>query len=260
MAFIVASIFLLGLAVGSFLNVVILRGSERKSLGGRSQCVSCKKTLSWYELIPIVSFVIQKGRCRSCGAVLSLQYPLVELGTGVAYAVAASQIGSFDPAGLIIFAGLLIVIATAIVIIVSDFRWQIIPNGAVLTLFLIGVLLAIFRLFQTQSGTASVPDLVWNVGAAVVITLFFAALWFFSRGRWMGFGDVKLIFATSLIVGFPASALLFSFWLGGIFGLFLLLTRKSGLKSVMPFGPFILMGAILGYFFADYVISFIVII
>jgi prepilin signal peptidase PulO-like enzyme (type II secretory pathway) len=263
--------FVLGLAVGSFLNVVILRGIEKQSFRGRSQCLSCKKTLSWYELIPVVSFLIQKGRCRTCGAVLSFQYPLVELGTGILYVTAAYYVlgreaskymESLSPSTVASLLLVLVAIAAALVIIVVDLRSQIIPNGAALTLFITGILFTVIRLFQTNSGTEVVLDLIWNIGAAGIIALFLAALWFFSRGTWMGFGDVKLIFATSLIVGFPASvaALLFAFWLGGAFGIVFLLAQRLNLHSRMPFGPFIIVGAVLAYFFTDYILTLVIVI
>jgi len=251
---VVAATFLLGLVVGSFLNVVILRGAKGEKFSGRSRCESCGRQLTTLELIPVLSFLIQKARCRSCGTVLSWQYPLVELGTGILYAAGAWYFFGSQPIlfFLLAFAG----IAAGVVILVSDFRYQIIPNGAVFILLLVGVAALALRLFQTKSNT-SVPDLVWNmsldVETALLLAFFLASLWFFSKGAWMGFGDAKLIFATSLIVGFPASiaAFLFSFWLGGIVGIVLLLSRRKTLKSHIPFGPFILLGTVAAYFFAE---------
>lgn len=250
---IAAFAFLLGLVVGSFINVVIRRGERGEKLTGRSHCESCGKTLSFSELIPVLSFLIQKGRCRSCGSGFSWQYLVVELGTGISYALAAWFFPDLSPdsasflLGLAAFLG----IGAAVVIAVNDIRSHIIPNGAVLILFLIGVYQT---LYQASPGIF-VPGFAWyklmyDVNAAIGVSLFLALLWFFSEGRWMGFGDVKLIFATSLILGFPLSfiAFLMAFWTGGLFGIILLISRQKTPQSHIPFGPFILLGATLTYF------------
>lgn len=239
-------IFCLGLIIGSFLNVYILRSAKGESFGGRSRCPHCKKILSFTELIPIASFLFQKGRCRSCGAVLSLQYPLVELGTAAAYAgvfffMRNALVFSFP--SLLLLLGLFIGSAAIIAIFVTDLRFTIIPNGALFLLFLIA--LALLFLQPRHIGK--------TVGAAFVFSLFLFFLWFFSKGKWMGFGDVKLIFVTSLLLGYPASliAFLFSFWLGGIAGIALLVSGSKSLKSKIPFGPFILAGTLLAYFLRE---------
>lgn len=242
--------FLFGLSVGSFLNVVILRSHRGEKISGRSYCESCKTTLSVKELIPVFSFLIQKGRCRTCGAALSWQYPLVELGSALLFAAAMwyflPQL-SLDIQSFLFLFALSVGLGAAIVIFVSDLRFEIIPNGAVLTLLILGFIAVLYR---TKSGTG---DVVWDFAASLIFSLFLASLWFFSQGRWMGFGDVKLIFATSLLLGFPASivAFLYSFWIGGIIGVILLCSGLRTLKHHIPFGPFIVIGSLLAYFTAD---------
>lgn len=238
-------VFLLGLTAGSFLNVAILRGAEGKTLGGRSRCDSCGRVLSALELLPVISFVLQKGRCRHCGAVLSWQYPLVELGAAAGFV-----------AGAMLFSGswtiflVLIGISAAIIIFVSDLRFKIIPNGAVLILILLGTAAVASRVWaEDRYWRAAYYDLA----AAVIFAMIFGALWLFSRGKWMGLGDAKLIFPTSLLLGFPASlaAFLFAFWLGGIAGVLLIAFSRKTLKSRVPFGPFILAGGVMAYFFSQ---------
>ena len=237
--------FLLGLVVGSFLNVLIIRGYREEKPNGRSRCMRCGKILKVRELIPVLSFLAQKGRCRSCGIVLSWQYPLVELATAVLfafstwYALETSKYLNIE--AFVVILASWVIISAAIHIFVTDLRWQIIPNGAVLVLLIVAVIL-----LETRSATI-VVDLV----SSLIIALFLTALWFFSKGRAIGFGDVKLIFATSLLLGFPSSvvAFLFSFWLGGLIGILLLATRQKKLKNRIPFGPFILVGTALAYFF-----------
>ncbi|MFY9463085.1 MAG: prepilin peptidase [Candidatus Sungiibacteriota bacterium] len=256
----------IGLVIGSFLNVVILRGARGEGLGGpprrgspwariahlggRSRCDHCGAKLRARELIPVISFLWQKARCRSCGTVLSWQYPLVEAGTALAFLFLAWRFfpavaGGFGQAFLFFLA--FPAMAALIVLVVSDFKFQILPDGATAILLLFGIAAGIVR-----------GALLIDTIAALTFALFFAALWFFSRGRWMGFGDAKLILATALAVGFPASfaAFLFSFWLGGIVGVVLLSLGKKGLQSRIPFGPFIIAGTLVAWFFADSFFAF----
>ncbi len=243
MAVLVSGIFFaFGLVIGSFLNVVILRGARGEGLGGRSRCDGCGKTLGARELVPVISFLWQKGRCRSCGIALSWQYPLIEAATASAFFLLAWQFLPYTSAGwlpALVFFLVFPATAALIVLIVSDFKFQILPDGATALLAIFGIAAGISR------GT-----LLADAVAALAFALFFAALWFFSRGRWMGFGDAKLILATSLAIGFPVSiaAFLFSFWLGGIVGIILLALGKKGLQSRIPFGPFIIAGAALAHF------------
>ena len=263
--------FLIGLAIGSFLNVVIDRSIRGESFRGRSRCEACGHTLTLTELIPLVSYLIQKERCRACGAVLSLQYPLVEFGTAVSFAVAVfsfpllSEGGrsgwGISPFWFLQFSAILIGISTAIVIFVVDVREKIIPNGAVLILGVLGALSVAFRVLSAPYHalnrtpyTVQSAAYLYDIGFALFFACLFAVLWFVSRGRWMGFGDVKLIFATSLIIGFPASlaAFFFSFWLGGIAGIIVVLLGRGSAQTQLPFGPFILIGTASAYFLSPW--------
>lgn len=250
MTFYLVISFIFGSVVGSFLNVVILRGVRGESfVKGRSRCESCGKTLHWFELIPLLSFVLQKGRCRSCGAALSWQYPIVECGTGIMYAAVFNlwmpNFHNLHSENLFLLFEAYVIIAASIVILVSDIRWKIIPNGAVLTIFVIALLREFTRFNLVNS--------LYDAGVAFLIAFFFFALWFLSHGAWMGFGDVKLVLATSLLLGFPASivAALFSFWIGATFGVILLALRLADLKTQIPFGPFILAGSAVAYFYSE---------
>lgn len=257
-------LFILGLAVGSFLNVVIMRSERGEALTGRSHCDTCGKTLTWRELIPLVSFMYQKGRCRHCGTVLSAQYPLVEFATGFIFAAVAGEMFyeillTGNIFSLLALCVVLASVATMIVIVVTDINHHIILNGSVLVLAVLGVAATLARnelvCISTDSlcGSFSFSGIVWDLGASIGAVIFLFALWFFSKGRAMGFGDVKLIGATSLLLGFPLSilALLFSFWLGGIWGIGLLLLRVRSLKSQIAFGPFIIAGTILAFLFGQ---------
>ncbi len=254
--------FFFGLAVGSFLNVVIQRSARGEMLTGRSHCDTCGVTLIWSELIPLVSFVYQKGRCRHCGTVLSVQYVLVEFATGIIFAAIASSIFTEtvlmgDVFSLLTLGVLLASAAAMIVVVVTDFNYHIILNGSVVFLAILGGVVTLAR-----NGLMCIPGyvpcsffsfqgLIGDIAASVGAVIFLFTLWFFSKGRAMGFGDVKLIGATSLLLGFPLSilALLFSFWLGGIWGMGLLVAHMRNLKSQIAFGPFIIAGTALAFLF-----------
>lgn len=243
--------FILGAIVGSFLNVVIYRyHTGRTVVGGRSECMSCAKTLHWFELVPIFSFLLQGGRCRGCFSRISWQYPLVEILTGALFALLAWRFG-LSPLLLLYFfiASLLVIIA------VYDLRHKIIPTAPV-WLFVAASLLA-------QLITA--PLLLTAVLTGIGLAAFFAALWFFSRGRWMGFGDTKLALGMGILLGFPAgvSAIVVSFWLGAGVGLMLVfisgLSRRGKsvtIKSEIPFAPFMIIGLLLTWLFGLNVLFF----
>lgn len=253
--------FLFGLAVGSFLNVVIRRGIRGESLLGRSKCESCGRVLSARELVPIVSFFLQRGVCRGCKSSFSIEYPIVEFVTGIAFAASAilflpADIAEVTLRGVAAFILILAGISAAIVIFVVDLKEKIIPDSAFFVLFLLGVAALFLRRFPDEFFVGSIMESAafLDVFSALLFSFFFACLWFFSRGTWMGFGDAKLTLAVSLILGWPASlaAFLFSFWIGGALGGVLLALRRLSMKNTIPFGPFILLGGVIAYFFAGY--------
>ncbi len=230
------------------MNVVIIRGQKGETLGGRSHCIHCNAVLSWAELVPLMSFIIQKARCRTCTKKISWQYPLVELACAIGYAAGfwALSHANFSATSLpLALAAFAIGIPAILVILVSDFRFQTIPDGATLILALIGLGAVLQR---SAAMPAGIPEIaLYDLGIALLAAAILGGLWFFSRGQWMGFGDVKLILATSLIAGFPAAvaAFLFAFWSGSIAGILLILAGKKSLHQRIPFGPFIIFGATL---------------
>jgi leader peptidase (prepilin peptidase)/N-methyltransferase len=244
MIFLPVFIFLLGLIIGSFLNVVILRmNTGRSPAKGRSKCASCNTPLSWYELIPVFSFIGLRGKCKTCGNHISFQYPIVELLTAITftilYTTAISTYG-FSAMTAIVFVFSAIIASLLIIIFVYDIKHTIIPDMAVY-LFIIMALLSILW------STFAIPG--FNAGIAifngVLVALPFFLLWAFSKGKFMGFGDVKLALGIGWLLGLTGgfSALLFSFWIGGIVGLFMLaLSRKYSMRSEIPFAPFLIMG------------------
>jgi len=238
-------ILILGLIVGSFLNVVILRYNTGRSLGGRSGCFSCGKKLVWYELFPVASWLAQGGRCRGCKGKISWQYPLVELLTGVLFVLAYWK---FSPDWWkIAFA--CISLAVLVVLTTYDWRHKIIPNFFVYLFVILGFAYCIFF-----------GDFFSGLFGGIVLALIFASLWFFSKGRWLGFGDVKLVAGIGLFLGWRGglSAIILAVWAGALVGLGLIFLRKIKLwhskksftmKSELPFAPFLMLGFILSFIF-----------
>ncbi len=241
-------LFLFGIIIGSFLNVVILRFNTGMSIAkGRSKCFSCNKLLAWYELVPVFSFLIQRGRCRSCGTRISWQYPLVELLGGLALVVAYLYTPTVSSVFLSItlFVLLAKILFLYIVIGAYDLRHKIIPDffsysAAFLALAAIGV---------EWLGTGSLD--MYRVIAGPALFAFFWFFWAVSKGKWMGFGDAKLALSVGWILGLSQGivAILFAFWIGTLVMLPVMLYQRLrhakhglGMKSEIPFGPFIIAG------------------
>jgi prepilin signal peptidase PulO-like enzyme (type II secretory pathway) len=234
--------------VGSFLNVLILRHNTGRSLGGRSACFSCNQKLTWWELLPVVSFFCQNGHCRSCGSKISWQYPLVELFTGLLFALTA---GLFSESFFLV-AYWWLIWSVLIVIAVYDLHRKIIPENFSHTFIVLALLVVPVSHWSGNFGKES-----WlsHLGAAFVFFMFFALLWGVSGGRWMGFGDVKLAFGIGALLGFSAglNALFLAFYLGALCGVSLIVVgrlrrHRIGLKTELPFAPFLILGMIIVVF------------
>lgn len=268
-------LFTFGLIVGSFLNVVILRYNTERSvfaiypLRGRSHCVSCGKTLSWYELIPLFSFLIQLGRCRTCGGRLSIQYPIVELLTGLIFLAPLYFNNPIIPDSLFIIQGILwtLVFLIFLVLAVIDYYWYIIPDE--LNIALAG--LGIVRIFienkfgyfgefygsfvQNYSALFGLRSNIWlnHLAGGAVGLLLIGAIILATRGRGMGMGDLKLMTALGILFGWPdiLFALSFGAILGSLYSVILLISGKKGMKDSVPFGPFLALGSIVLVFFGN---------
>lgn len=228
-------LFILGLAIGSFANVLIDRTPKGEDVFTfPSHCDFCKKPLRWYELIPVISWVIQGGRCRRCRHQLSVQYPLVELSTGVAFVLLYQVFSSTLP----IFLSSYLIFLSLLVIFVADLKYQIIPDSMVV----LGLLGSLLQGVALQS---------W--ASAVGSSLFFLLLSIITRGRGMGLGDAKLAFLLGLILGFPkiVIALYAAFLTGAGVGVILILTGKKKLKSKIAFGPFLIVGTVVAILWGE---------
>ena len=257
-------IFLLGIIIGSFLNVVIYRFNTGKSfVKGRSICMSCNKSLRWYELIPLFSFLIQSGKCRRCATKISHQYPIVELGTGLIFVLLAFHflpILSISYWSFIFFLSLFAFIFSLLIVIsVYDIRHKIIPDKLVY-IYIIVSFLSIFIVSSSSGLSFSLPSLL-AILSGPIVALPFAFLWLISKGKWMGLGDAKLILGIGWMLGpiLALSALVIAFWIGAIVGLFVIFfsrnlsqldkTGKVGMKTEIPFAPFLIIGTLIVFLF-----------
>ena len=249
--------FMFGLIIGSFLNVYIYRFHTGKSLSGSSHCLSCRTPLRFYELFPLFSYLGLRGRCRSCSARIPSRYFWVELVTGVLFLLVVNLV-----ADIYLWPLLLVLMATLVVVSVYDLAHFVIPDAFVVFLCLLAVLYVGYGLVQS----GDFFGLVWNVLASVLAFSFFAGLWWYSGGRWLGFGDAKLAIPLAFMVGLLGvfSMLTLAFWIGTIISLGILVWQKYGkrgqlgfripgrpltIKSEVPFAPFLILGFLAVFLF-----------
>lgn len=250
--YIVLSLGILGLFVGSFLNVVINRFNTGVSIAtGRSRCFSCGKDLSPLELFPIFSYVFQRGKCAKCKSKISVQYPLVELVTGALFASVATAINPLESfASFVLTLDLLVIFSLLIVISVYDIKHTIIPNFFVYSF--IGLSL-IYKFVIYKVALLSPIFIVYDMLFGFALFIAFFLLWFLSGGRAMGFGDAKLVLGIGIFLGYQKGiiALLLAFWIGAVVGIILLFLKHKSftMKSEIPFGPFLVLGTIISFFF-----------
>jgi prepilin signal peptidase PulO-like enzyme (type II secretory pathway) len=260
---------LLGLAFGSFTNALVWRFHEQgakskkqkvknKDLSiwkGRSMCPHCRHQLEAIDLIPILSWISLKGKCRYCKNPISIQYPLVEAATGLLFIISYIYWPySWTLAGSVLFVLWLATLVGFMALIVYDLRWMLLPNKIVAVLGVLAGLEVIVRTVVEGSVSTVLASLI---GALVVGGLFYV-LFVISGGRWIGGGDVKLGAVLGLLVTGPVKALLLIFiacWLGSLVGIGVILAQKSSLKKRIPFGPFLIIATILVYLAGATIIS-----
>ena len=258
---------LFGLIVGSFLNVVVLRHGARK-ITGRSSCMSCGHVLNWYELVPIFSWILLRGKCLKCHTPISVQYILVELTTGIlfgilGYVIPLPLLGDTNALvhSLVILGLSFVIMADLVAIAVYDMRHTIIPDWWSVLFALSAIILTLY------SATIHETSIFWYAAAGPLVALPLFCLSYFSGGRWMGMGDPKLALGMGWLLGIQGglAALWLAFVLGAIISVFVLMPLpyilhaiKKGslkdsdkyltLKSEVPFGPFLILGTIIIWF------------
>ncbi|MDA1334888.1 MAG: prepilin peptidase [bacterium] len=245
-------LFLFGIAIGSFLNVLVLRVNTGVSVRGRSRCFSCLKKLGWHDLVPLFSYVVIRGKCRYCGSGISAQYPLVELAGGIIFVLVALVFPSIVSEQFVLMDVVQYILAVSffsllLAITVYDIRHKIIPDQFSATLFVIAVVTELVYLWSIGSFAPS--EWIGDVLAAIGIFSFFGGIWLISKGEWMGFGDAKLSISLGLFLGFPAIflAFLIAIWSGAIYGIIMIFARGYKFKTEVPFAPFLATGSLAAF-------------
>ncbi len=233
--------FIFGTLIGSFLNVVACRYKTGMTIGGRSKCFSCNKTLTWLELFPVASFVAQRGKCRKCRSRISWQYPVVEVGTGILFVLIFFYFPPLSFASGVTTFFYLFITALLMVITIYDSKHKIIPDPLVYTFSLV----AFFFMFISPDFSLRLPSL-FHFLAGPLLALPFFLLWFFSKGKWMGLGDAKLAIGIGWTLGLSSgiSAIILAFWIGAIISLFWMAVVFGKFKThyEIPFGPYLVLG------------------
>jgi leader peptidase (prepilin peptidase)/N-methyltransferase len=251
-------VFIFGTIIGSFLNVVIFRTEkEEEIVKTPSHCPYCKTRLKWFELFPLFSYLSLRAKCRYCREKISAQYPMVEAAVGFGFVFLfdylSGKFGVLSPRFLVEVFFLAAIYCFLLLIFVYDLKTKIIPDNFLLP----AAFLSFFYLLQKDIFQncldISNSRVVLGVMAAAAASFFFWTLFYFSKGRWMGFGDVKLVMLLGFLLGPKAMAvaLFIAFFLGSVVGVALVAFSRLKMKSQIPFGPFLVLGGILAFFYAD---------
>ncbi len=273
MIIVIFTLFITGICVGSFLNVLVDRLPRGESIGfwtsqndkeKRSHCEHCKHTLAWYDLVPLLSFIFLRGKCRYCKVSLSLYYPIIEVITGILFVLAVfllshgvileralRPIGSWDSIAslqndmaiyIIVISYYLYLVSSLIVIFFVDLKNGIIPDKILVPAIVITFLFQLYAIRYT---------LYASLLSALGVFLLFLFLHLATRGRGMGFGDVKYVILMGLVLGFPGIVvgMYIAFLTGAAVSLILIAWHKKKLHgSTIPFGPFLVFGTIVAMF------------
>lgn len=243
MFLVAVTIFILGLAWGSFFNVVIFRLKKRQSfLAGRSFCPRCFKILRWYDNIPVLSFIILKARCRFCRKRISWQYPLVELATAIIFTLGYLKFGvGLKLLSFIVFSSFLTII------FVYDLRYYLILDKVSVPAMTAALLFNLFLGFK-----------FWElILGAVIIAGFFWLQFVLSKGRWIGGGDIRLGAVMGLMLGWKLGlvALFLAYMMGAVVAIILVTTKKKKFGSQIPFGTFLSLATVITLLYGQKILA-----
>lgn len=249
---------LLGLVVGSFLNVVIYRVPAKVSLNRPSQCPNCDSPVKPWQNIPVVSWIALRAKCANCGERISIRYPLVELGTAIAFVLVVGSfldVSTLNGVGLsaqlVVVVAFLYFVSISIALTLIDLDTRRLPNAIVLPSYVVASVLFTLACLLGAEWSALLRAVI---GGTALFAFYF--LLRVIRPGGMGGGDVKLAGVVGIYLGWlgwgPLVVGAFAaFVLGGIFGAVLLVTRRASRKSAIPFGPWMIAGAWAGIAFGE---------
>jgi len=232
-------LFIIGAFIGSFLNVVIIRLPERRSIfRERSACMKCKAILKPLDLIPILSFFILKGRCRSCKESISWQYPIIEFLSGAVFVFVGYYHNVLDGLANPIFYRDLVFVMALLLLFTSDLKFGKIFDAITLPMIVFAFIVNIF-LFSTSENYLDV--VLYLLLSGLVCAAFFGLQYLASKGAWLGAGDVKLGTMIGFMLGWPMviSCVVLAYIMGAFASIILLFFKKKRLSSKIPFGTFL---------------------
>ena len=262
MYFLVAAFcFILGAAIGSFLSVVIHRlpKKEKGILKGRSHCPQCRQKLKVRDLIPILSYLTLYGRCRYCGKRIPIIYPLLEITTALAFFFAfhVSHILSFSATANLHEFNLLqlpylILLFIYFGILIFTFFYDILYLEVADRVLVPGIILALTATILPQT-----PHVVDALLGALIGFSFFGLQILISKGKWLGGGDLRIALFMGLILGWKMLilGLILSYFVGSIISIIVIITKKGGLKTRIPFAPFLVIGTVLALFYGQTILN-----
>lgn len=240
-------LILCGLILGSFISALSYRYPKNISIArGRSFCPNCKKTIRWFDNIPLISYAFLKGRCRNCKKPISVRYPVIEAATALGFLFIGLKFYP-DPLSVIYY---LTVFCLLVLIFVIDFEHRFIPDDFVF----LGILL--FIVYSLIVGSNSLfPDIFAGFFSALLLI----SIHLLTRGHGMGLGDVKFAVFGGMITGVNLFLvwLFVSFLTGGATGIILILAKKAGLKDKIAFGPFLVVGLIVTVLYGNVLLRFV---
>ncbi|MBT3835511.1 prepilin peptidase [Candidatus Peribacteria bacterium] len=236
------TIIIFGLALGSFGNVLLYRIPKGESIKGRSKCCICNKILGCLELIPVFSFLFQGGKCKKCKTKISCRYPAIEILTAIIFVATFITNQTLEIVPLIF---LILSIYMLLMIALYDAATQKIPDVFTAALFIFALIFQITKIGIPNLNLAK--DILYGM---LVPIIFFGGMWTFSRGRWIGSGDIFLGGAIGALLGFQGTliSLFFAYTIGAVVALALIISGKAKRGAVIAFGPFLCVGAMIVIF------------
>jgi len=250
-------ISILGILVGSFLNALVWRMHKRIPIGGteRSQCTYCQHQLSWYDLVPIISWLTLKGKCRYCHKSISIQYPLVELTNAIIWVFSYYLLQPDSTSGYLVLLLWLVTVSVMLALAVYDIRWMELPDRLVIVFTSLAILIVFLQIFNTDK--TSISQVIDPILGMIFIAGLFYFLYSISNEKWIGGGDVKFAVGMGLILGLQGSiiGLFLASLIGSIFGLGTIWILKKDKKSLIPFGPFLIAATYIVFHFETPIIT-----
>lgn len=245
-------IFVFGAVIGSFLNVCIFRLPAGMKITGRSHCLKCNARIKWYDLIPIISYIVLRGHCRNCKSKISVQYPLIEALNGILYVFVFYVRGFNSLYDCLISCSYCFVISALLVISVIDSRTNTIPFGINIFIAVMGLLSTVITFFKSGNNINVIID---HLSGLFSVSLLLLVIYLVTRGKGIGGGDIKLMAAAGLVLGLGQNIV--AFLIGCILATIIhpIRMKVQHLDSMLAFGPYLSVGIVLSMLFGRQIVD-----